>query len=807
MTVPRWARIVFFAGFPLAFAAGVALEMTNQARLAAQLPRADTNRDRAIAEARRFLAGFGLDTAGWRALCSAGVDKTLFEYLHSQHGSLPPDAALDLLPASVKVELRAPDQRRRALVVLSLENKVIGYDLLPARLTSTDSDPGDAEAVRIAQAAVESDPELAGIFGSHRAEVVTLERSSAAVTRRFVWHAPLRGRREAELECALSLRNTRILERARKATIDKAWAARELSRSKVIELLGYAYVIFMFVVAMYSIGSYARRASQKEVSHARTLWMALWFALLFFGVQFTGRDEMFLQASNPGVAPPAFFIWGIVLLMVALAAVLVGVAYGSGEGDVREAYPGKLTSLDALFLGRIFSSNVGGSIVVGVAFAGWLLLLRASVLQFAPVRASSSQLDTIKLAFLHTPWLSALLTQPAATIVFAVAGLLQPLAFLHRTVKRPRLRGPLLVLCSLFALSSTGLFQGSFAAFAAAAIVSLGGLLAPFFLYDFLAAVTSLVALDTAASLSHLVVLLPSWTGMTTGLAVLAALSVAVSLLSWRRGRLYREDEVRPEYARHIVERMELKAELAAAREAQLRLLPQRPPVVRGLSISAFCLPARDVGGDFYDFFPLGDQRLGVFLAEGAGQGLASALAIALAKGYLMHAARPDRSPVEVVERLQATLGTVLSARETKANLVYAVIDSQAGTLAYARTGSYPRILVSHAEGGAQLESESVTGNGVDAIHSGAARLDHGSSIVIFTDGLARRLSRHSPLSEEEWVHRLAERGAGDAVALGNQLLGNLGASAGAPADIEDDLTAVVVCCARSGAEAIEGAA
>src|SRR5207248_10259744 len=115
------------------------------------------------------------------------------------------------------------------------------------------------------------------------------------------------------------------------------------------------------------------------------------------------------------------------------------------------------------------------------------------------------------------------------------------------------------------------------------------------------------------------------------------------------RGREYRDEEVRPLYARHIAERQLLEAEMAAAREAQLHLLPKSVPNIAGLSISAACIPARIVGGDFYDFFPLANNRLGVFIAEGSNRGVGSALNIALAKGFLMHTVRRNLSPHEVL--------------------------------------------------------------------------------------------------------------------------------------------------------------
>src|SRR5262249_55539398 len=166
-----------------------------------------------------------------------------------------------------------------------------------------------------------------------------------------------------------------------------------------------------------------------------------------------------------------------------------------------------------------------------------------------------------------------------------------------------------------------------------------------------------------------------------------AIVFLAVELyFSWR-GKIYSEAQVRPLYARHLAERLALTAEIGAARMAQVRLLPDAPPVIAGLSIAGSCTPAREVGGDFFDYYALDDHRLGLFVAEGCNRELGSAMAIALAKGYLMHTVRLDLTPVEVLRRLRATLGSVLLGENAPMTVLYAVIDGRTGSLRYARAG------------------------------------------------------------------------------------------------------------------------
>ena len=73
-----------------------------------------------------------------------------------------------------------------------------------------------------------------------------------------------------------------------------------------------------------------------------------------------------------------------------------------------------------------------------------------------------------------------------------------------------------------------------------------------------------------------------------------------------------------------MAEKGRLEQEMFAAREIQQKLLPTGPLRVTGLAVSAFCEPAREVAGDYYDFLPITDSMLGLLIADVAGKGLAA---------------------------------------------------------------------------------------------------------------------------------------------------------------------------------------
>jgi len=234
-----------------------------------------------------------------------------------------------------------------------------------------------------------------------------------------------------------------------------------------------------------------------------------------------------------------------------------------------------------------------------------------------------------------------------------------------------------------------------------------------------------------------------------------------------------------------------------------MRLLPDRSPEVAGLSVAGSCIPAREVGGDFFDYYVLDDRRLGVFLAEGGSRELGSAMAIALAKGFLMYTARLDLTPVEILRRLRSTLGAVLLGENASMTVLYAVVDGVSGSVRYARAGASPRVVVN----GRALAEEIVTerADGFEIRH-GAATLASGDALFFYTDGWAGQIADSTRKAPDSFLRDLSQKFP-DAAA---EALHKAAVDAAmkrtrhAPAD---DVTAVVVRREEAVAAAVGGIA
>ena len=140
-------------------------------------------------------------------------------------------------------------------------------------------------------------------------------------------------------------------------------------------------------------------------------------------------------------------------------------------------------------------------------------------------------------------------------------------------------------------------------------------------------------------------------------------------------------------------EKERLEQELRIARSIQMSLLPQGPLVMRGVSLTAHCEPAREVGGDYYDFLPIDDHTLGILVADVSGKGTSAALYMAELKGIVLALGQRHRSPRDLLIEADRIISRHLDSRSF-ITVTYLVVDLRAGTVKYARAGHCPLIYV-----------------------------------------------------------------------------------------------------------------
>ncbi|MDD5504633.1 MAG: SpoIIE family protein phosphatase [Candidatus Omnitrophica bacterium] len=136
-----------------------------------------------------------------------------------------------------------------------------------------------------------------------------------------------------------------------------------------------------------------------------------------------------------------------------------------------------------------------------------------------------------------------------------------------------------------------------------------------------------------------------------------------------------------------------LLSELNIAKKIQQSFLPDSMPEIPGADISAMTIPAMTVGGDFYDFIPIDDNRVGIVIADVSGKGVPAALFVALSRAIIRSNASLFDSPHMMIEH--ANLRMIELSRSTMfETLFYAVLDTRRMTFSYANAGHNPPIVL-----------------------------------------------------------------------------------------------------------------
>ncbi len=179
-----------------------------------------------------------------------------------------------------------------------------------------------------------------------------------------------------------------------------------------------------------------------------------------------------------------------------------------------------------------------------------------------------------------------------------------------------------------------------------------------------------------------------------------------------------------------------LEREVEIAREVQRELLPRGVPVVRGLELAGICIPAIGVGGDYYDYLPLQDERIGLVIADVSGKGIPAALLMAGLQASVRSLALPGVPPCEINRRLNDMLHQSTSASRY-ATLFFGLYDPQDRSLHYSNAGHFPPIHLG-AHGTAYLSQGGLPIGLMPSSLYGEGRreLGLGDLLALYTDGV-----------------------------------------------------------------------
>src|SRR5215471_2006719 len=247
---------------------------------------------------------------------------------------------------------------------------------------------------------------------------------------------------------------------------------------------------------------------------------------------------------------------------------------------------------------------------------------------------------------------------------------------------------------------------------------------------------------------------------------------------------------------REMAQRERLNRELEIAREVQEHLFPQRLPPSPGLDYCGQCRPAREVGGDYYDFLELPGGRLGIAIGDVSGKGVGAALMMASLEASLRALASVVDDPAELMERVNALVYQA-STSNRYATLFYAEYDPACRRLSYVNAGHNPPVVLRNRNGSCDVLRLETGGPVIGLVphryQRGTFSHEAGDLVVLFTDGVSESMNvRFEEWGEDRLIELAKMCHALPATEVMRQILAAAEAFA-AGASQHDDMTLVIL--------------
>jgi sigma-B regulation protein RsbU (phosphoserine phosphatase) len=258
------------------------------------------------------------------------------------------------------------------------------------------------------------------------------------------------------------------------------------------------------------------------------------------------------------------------------------------------------------------------------------------------------------------------------------------------------------------------------------------------------------------------------------------------AMISIENARLFKE----------TLEKQKLEEELAIAREIQQRLLPKEAPQLGDFELAAINIPTRQVGGDYYDYFPIDNNRYLITIADVSGKGVPAALLMTNLQATL-HAMTTTDVPFEqIVFRINnfvhqnTTMDKFITA-------FFAIFDRETGAMTSINAGHNPPYVL-HADGSFETLSEGglLMGMFPNAPYKSESRqLHEGDWVVMYTDGVSEAMSANSEEFGEKRLEEIIRAGRDTSAAGMIEAISNAVKKHTEGAPQSDDITLVILRC------------
>ncbi|NIR52429.1 SpoIIE family protein phosphatase [candidate division KSB1 bacterium] len=500
-----------------------------------------------------------------------------------------------------------------------------------------------------------------------------------------------------------------------------------------------------------------------------------------------------------------FFVITVFIIQAFLASMGFA-AWSVGESSARRGWGKKVSAIDGLLQRKPFSLDLASSVVRGYSF-GFLLLGVIFGTLFLVLKFENTAVFTLSLHAMP----ESLFPSASAVLLGLRTAILNEIVFRFFFIswlreKTGKLWPGLLISSALWTLVAFTLWDFPLGyvdfvwLFASYFLLSLffGWILIKFDL------LTAIVADWLILSLPYAIPFLVSSSSfyqlhskLFYGMMSLPLVIAVIGFI--RRQRVRFSAELMPAHIRRITERERMSKELEIARNVQRSLLPKENPLVEGYDIAGVCIPALEVGGDYYDFFHLGDGRLGIAIGDVSGKGVPAAIYMTLTKGILQSHASEIFSPREVLNKVNRQMYTNIE-RNSFVSMFYAVLDMRKHTIRFARAGHNPAILAHRSNDTNTLLQPKGIAVGLaddtkfyEFLEELEIKLENGDVLAFYTDGFTEASTKDGAEYGEERLERtISENKNGSASLIVQNIVRSVKRFVGNHPQ-HDDMTMVII--------------
>jgi len=759
-----------------------------------------------------YLSNKEYDLNDYHSMVQRVTDFTLISYLKSQIEKEKADElfASDAIPnfswqVHFYKNLPKDQPQTRYFVWISPQGSLSGFTrYLPDTLTLKSVD--ENEALKIAKSFIENETKIdLSQFTLKKSDINKLTNRSDYS---FIWEKPS-DFDDGNFRLTIKIQGNKVgnyrLNYEMAEDVQTVFSS-EVTRGTFLYLI---LILILVAIFVYTLILFLKKYHDGEI------WVRigrnLFFIFFFLGL-IRSINEFPVTGAGVGIGNMSFlnvqivtFVYNILLQNVFLGILLL-TAWAVGESYARSHWSEKLNSIDSLLNKKFFTLATGNSMLRGGAIG--FLVAAIYLAFFGTFTGKDKDIIQILLPFgdifqFYLPFLnvvlSAIMIALLAEVVFRFFVIN---VVFHRWQKKwIAILISTIVWCTGYVIFTQYPIASSY--WVNIVFILITGLLYSwlYFKYDLL----TLIAAQAAANLIFFSIPLfassAEWHQISTYLLVVAMLfPIAQIIISSIRKQTFQfSDFGLPTHIKRISERERMSKELEIARSVQMGLLPKSSPQIEGFDISGICIPAKEVGGDYFDFVTLGPKKLGIAIGDVSGKGVPAAIYMTLTKGILQSHADETVSPKIVLNKVNRLLYRNIE-KNSFVSMFYAVLDISKRELTFARAGHNPGIVVSQQAGESHFLSTDGIALGLEegsvfdrTLKEHTIELNSGDTLVFYTDGITEAMNElQEEFGETKFVSIISQNRNLKANELIQKIVENVKKFAGEMTQ-HDDMTIVAV--------------